>query len=184
MFLRSLPFLLALAVMAVAQVPPPQQPPFPQPPPLPGSGLPGATPTPPTSPIWKCTLPGGTYEVALRSITAVSSHEYVIDAGVRVTEVNVATSASMLVRFYYIEPAATGAAGPAAALADKAQSLATEALNRTGVDVWKKVVKNYPTTTHAHTVEYRLESKDSLLALFASVEQAFRLQKPGAFQGE
>jgi hypothetical protein len=179
MSLRLLVFLVALTVFASAQVPPP----VPQPPPLPGAGMPGATPTPPTSPIWKCTLPGGTYEVALRSITAVSSHEYLIDAGARVTEVNVATNAAMLVRFYYIEPAVP-AIGPAAALADKAQTLATDALNRTGIDVWKKVVKNYPTTTHAHTVEYRLESKESLQALFNSVEQAFRLQKPGAFQGQ
>lgn len=184
MFLRPLAFLLVLAVFAAAQVPQSQPPPFPQAPPAPGASTPGATPTPPNSPMWKCTLPGGTYEVALRSITAVSSHEYLIDAGARVTEVNVATNAAMLVRFYYIEPAVTATAGPAAALADKAQSLATEALNRTGVDAWKKVVKNYPTTTHAHTVEYRLESKESLQALFSSVEQAFRLQKPGAFQGQ
>ena len=182
MSLRVLAFLF-MAATAMAQVPPPQPPPAPQAPPLPGQSMPGATPTPPNSPIWKCTLPGGTYEVALRSISAVSSHEYLIDGGVRVTEVNVATNGSMLARFYYLEPV-TPVGGPAAALADKAQSLATDALNRTGIDAWKKVVKNYPTSTHAHTVEYRLESKESLQALFNSAEQAFRLQKPGAFQGQ
>jgi hypothetical protein len=36
------------------------------------------------------------------------------------------------------------------------------------------VTKNYPTTTHAHTVEYRLESKAEISKLFDSADRAFR----------
>lgn len=148
-----------------------------------------ATPTPMPGqtaiPLWRCTLPGGTYEVSLRAITGVSSHEYMIDGGVRVTEVNIATNGSLLARFYYLEPVPNPAPGlPGAGTVERAQALLTEGLNRTGTDAWKKVVKNYPTSTHAHTVEYRLESKESLTALFNSIESAFRLQKPGTYQAQ
>ena len=98
---------------------------------------PSSTPAPAQSalPLWRCTLPGGTYSVALRSITGVSSHEYLIDGGVRVTEVNIATSGSLLARFYYLEPNAVVTGNPQlAAAAEKAQSLLTEGANRPGVD--------------------------------------------------
>jgi len=39
------------------------------------------------------------------------------------------------------------------------------------------VVKNYPTTTHAHTVEYRLESVDQIKKVEKSLEDAWRLNK-------
>ena len=107
-----------------------------------------------------------------------------IDNAARVTEVNVDTSGSLVVRFYYLEPntGVTPPPGLGAATYDKAQSLLTEAQNRTGTaDAWQKVVKSYPTTTHAHTIEYRLASKDQLTALFTSVETAFRTGRPSVY---
>jgi hypothetical protein len=145
---------------------------------------PAATPGPTVIPMWRCTLPGGTYEVAVRAILAVSSHEYLVDGVARVTEVNIDTSGSMLVRFYYIEPNQPNSPSTAlgAATIDKATQLLTQASQATGQDVWEKVVKSYPTTTHAHTVEYRLTSKDQVTALFTSVETSFRLGKTGTYQ--
>ena len=35
------------------------------------------------------------------------------------------------------------------------------------------VVKNYPTTTHAHTIDFRHNNKDNLNALFQSVNKAW-----------
>jgi len=65
---------------------------------------------------------------------------------------------------------------------NKAQDLATEAAERTGQDeIWKKVVKNYPTTTHSHTIEYRCDSKDDLDKIFTSAELAFRTQMPTSY---
>ena len=55
-------------------------------------------------PVWRCELPGGIYEVALRSIVSVSTHEYIVDGAARVTEANVDTTGSMTVRFYFLEP--------------------------------------------------------------------------------
>jgi hypothetical protein len=146
-----------------------------------------ATPLPANTaiPMWRCQLPGGTYEVALRSIIAVSSHEYLIDGGARVTEVNIDTSGSMLVRFYYIEPntPSTPLSGLGAATIEKAQQILSSTQdNSSGQEVWQKVVKSYPTTTHAHTVEYRLSSKDQAQALFTSAETAFRTGRGSVYQ--
>jgi hypothetical protein len=153
--------------------------------PRPGSTpRPGASATPAATPpidqgrlsLWKCELPGGTYEVLLRSIISVSSHEYLVDNLTRVTEVNVDTNGSTVVRFYYLEPVRPSTpSGIGQSALDRVQDLAKEAAGRAGADqIWQKVTKNYPTTTHAHTVEYRLESKDQLTKLFTSVEHAWR----------
>jgi hypothetical protein len=128
--------------------------------------------------LFRAKLPGGTYEVAIGAIIAVTSHEYLVDGVARVTEVNIDTAGSLLARFYYIEGATPNApSGIGAATIDAAQRMIKEAADKTGQDVWKKVIKNYPTTTHARTVEYRLESRDQLNQIYASAEAAFRMQK-------
>jgi hypothetical protein len=132
-----------------------------------------------TRPIWRANMPGGTYEIVVGAIVSVSSHEYIVDGAARVTEVNVDTSGQLSVRFYYIEPAAqSGPAGVGAATIGKVQNLLTEAAERSGTDAWKKVVKSYPATTHARTVEYRLSSKDGLSKVFASASKCLRTGKP------
>jgi hypothetical protein len=142
-----------------------------------------ATPTPTATPgtngilaLWRCTSPGGTYEVALRSIVSVSSCEYLVDAVARVHEVNIDTTGNMAVRFYFIEPVTPNSPiGLGQSTIDKVQEIAAEVADRAGGDeVWKKVVKNYPTTTHAHTIEYRVDSQGDLDAIFTSAEKAFR----------
>ena len=128
--------------------------------------------------LFRAKLPGGTYEVAVRAIVAVTSHEYLVDGVARVTEVNIDTTGSMLARFYYLEPTTpVSPLGIGQATADKAQDLLKQAAEKTGQDVWKKVVKNYPTTTHARTVEYRLAEKADLNKIYEAAEEAFRLQK-------
>ena len=145
-------------------------------------------PRPPQSPapegeqtrqaLFRCTLPGGTYEVAVRAMVAVASHEYLVDGIARVTEVNIDTTGALVARFYFIEPATPSIPGAiGAATAEKAQQLFKEAAERSGQDAWKKVVKNYPTTTHARTVEYRVTDKEHLSRIFAGAEEAFRLGK-------
>lgn len=167
-------FLLSLALLAALHV---------------HGQAPRATPAPTGNntsfPMWRCTLPGGSYSVALRSVVSVSTHEYLVDGVARVTEVNIDTTGSILARFYYIEPATPNSpVGIGTATLDKAQQLLTEAADRTGQDAWKKVIKNYPTTTHARTVEYRLTEKDQVNKIFASAEEAFRLNKNTMFKME
>ncbi len=144
-----------------------------------------AAPTPPYKvEAWIATLPGGEYAVNVAFISAVSIHEYTVDNSARVTEVNINTPGSGLARFYYIEPNIPKAPnGIGQSTLNFVQEKAEEALARTETDdIWKKVVKNYPTTTHAHTVEYRLSSKEDIEKLFDSAKHAWLYQRPGRFK--
>lgn len=125
--------------------------------------------------VWVAEMPAGKYIVRLTTITSVSMHEYVVDGSLRVTEVNVSTKGSELARFYYLEPnTPTAPGGVGQSAIDKVKERAEEVGERVGADtLWQKVSKNYPTTTHAHTIEYRLGSKDNLRKLFESVEKAW-----------
>ena len=138
--------------------------------------------------LWQCTLPGGVYLVALRSIASISTHEYVVDGAARVTEVTVATNSSVEARFYYLEPMTPNASSPLvptgalSVLTQHAQDLATS--HSPVEDVWQKVVKTYPTTTHAHTVEYRLSSKANLQSLYTSLQQSWTTGKGANFSSQ
>lgn len=136
--------------------------------------------------LWRCELPGGVYLVALRSIVSISSHEYVVDGLARVTEVNVATASTVEVRFYFLEPMSAEPTSTTTAtvemLQQRVQDLST---SHPEVEaVWQKVVKNYPTTTHAHTVEYRLNSKADLQSLYESLEQSWTTGKGVNYKAE
>jgi hypothetical protein len=149
----------------------------------PAEGTPTSVPN--QLPLWRCKLPGGAYQVALRSIVAISSHEYVVDGAARVTEVNIDTQGTLVCRFYYLEPNLPNSpVGGGEDLKAKGRELLNEAGARTGQDAWKKVVKSYPVTTHARTVEYRLQSKEQLQALFGSIETAWRTGKGADFAAQ
>jgi len=129
-------------------------------------------------PLFRATLPGGTYQVAVKSIVSVSTHAYLVDGAARVTEVNIDTLGSLLVRFYHLEPNTPAAPGGVGASAvEKAQGLLIQGAEKAGVDVWKKVTKSYPTTTHARTVEYRLATKEDVTKVFDAADEAFRMQR-------
>jgi hypothetical protein len=129
-------------------------------------------------PLFRAQLPGGIYEVAVRNIVSVSIHEYLVDGAVRVVEMNIDTLGSIMARFYFLEPNTPNTPGGIGAAAiEKTQQLLTQAADKTGQDAWKKVIKNYPTTTHARTVEYRFQSREELNKVFEAAEDAFRLQR-------
>lgn len=140
-----------------------------------------APPTPPPTAnksvnhrLWKCITPGGTYEVAVSAMVSVSISEYIVNAEADVTEVNVDTTGNALVRFYYIEPLTPSAPGGVGqSVIDKAKELADEAKERVQQGAWDKVQKTYPTSTHAHTIEFRVDSLAQLNQIFHSADEAF-----------
>lgn len=138
--------------------------------------------------LWRCQLPGGVYLVALRSIVSISSHDYVVDGLARVTEVNVATASTVEARFYYLEPLPANlpsAAPGASSLQTLQQHVQDLSASHGDVDqVWQKVVKNYPSTTHAHTVEYRLNTKADLQNLYNNLELSWTTGKGANFKIE
>jgi hypothetical protein len=145
---------------------------------------PSPTPTRLQRGVWQADLPGGKYIVRLSAITSVSIHEYIVDNAARVAEVNIGTAGSELVRFYVIEPNVPKAPGGIGqSVIDKAQEKANELLDRTKMDAtWSKVMKSYPTTTHAHTIEYRLPTRESLDKLFESIQDSWLNQRAAVFK--
>lgn len=125
--------------------------------------------------------------MANNTISSVSIHEYFLEGGVaRVTEVSIGTIGSVQARFYVIDqglptPAIPGASSAADFLEQKARE-ATERLNPGMGEASQKVTKSYPVTTHAHTVEYRLQSRDMLRRLFESAQSSWMMRKSETFK--
>lgn len=123
--------------------------------------------------FWQAELRGGHYMVRLDRVASVSRHEYVVDGVARVVEVTVATDSSAVARFYYLEPVGTGGAlNVGAAAAERAREAADEVSRRATGQGAHQVIKNYPASTHAHTVEYVIPSVLQLDSLYNSLRDA------------
>jgi hypothetical protein len=53
-----------------------------------------------------------------------------------------------------------------------------------GDPVWAKVIKTYPTTTHAGTIEYRIETKQQIENLYKSLESSWIAGRSEVFRPE
>jgi len=124
--------------------------------------------------FWQATLPGGQYMVALDRISSVSRHQYVLDGTLLVDEVTVDSIGQALARFYFIAPLTDGAnTHGATQLANRGKELIDQAAQRTSTGVQDMVIKKYPDTTHARTIEYRLLSEQELASLHNSVRNSW-----------
>ena len=127
--------------------------------------------------FWQASVGGGHYMVALDRISAISRHQYLLDGGIIVDEVTVDALGQALARFYFLSPVtdATGSSlGSAAArIVDRGRELVDKAAATAGTNVQNMVVKKFPETTHAHTIEYRVMSAQELGALYNSVRTAW-----------
>jgi hypothetical protein len=124
--------------------------------------------------FWQATLPGGHYMVALDRISSVSRHQYVLDGTLIVDEVTVDSLGQALARFYFITPITDAMnANAATQLASRGKELIDKAAQRAGTGVQDMVMKKYPDTTHARTIEYRLLSEQELGSLYSSVRSSW-----------
>lgn len=124
--------------------------------------------------FWQGTMPGGSYLVALSRITSVSKHEYLLDGNLIVTEVTIDTLGDSTIRVYQITPAAQyGNLATGRKIVERGKDLLDRAGQRTGADVNNMVHKQYPTTTHSKTIEYRVKDLGTLDALLNSVRTAW-----------
>ncbi len=123
---------------------------------------------------WQANIRGGRYIVKLDAITSISQSEYVLDGNLIVNEVTIDTTGNTQARFYYIEPVTETAGGPVGRITKKARDLGRRAAKLTTAEkIAQMAQKNYPTTTHAHTVEFRVNTKAEISALFQSVYTAW-----------
>lgn len=123
--------------------------------------------------FWQASLPGGSYIVALDRITSISQHRYIIDGNISVTEVIIDTSGNSLARFYYLEPVAEDASNLGAQISQRGKDLLNKVGQRIKVNTDSTVIKQYPTTTHAKTVEFHISDAATLNALMNSARNAW-----------
>lgn len=125
--------------------------------------------------FWQATLPGGHYMVALDRIATISRHKYILDGGMVIDEVTIDASGQSLARFYVVSPITAAAPGnAAAAVIERSRALIdASAQQATGSELQNMVVKNYPTTSHARTVEYRIMTEAQLSSLYTSLRGAW-----------
>lgn len=137
--------------------------------------------------LWRAEFPGGNYSVALASISSISTHEYVVDRAVKVFELTINTNGAVVTRIYSVEPLKVNAPGGIGqGVADKVQEKVQEGVQRVTGEanepLLTSVIKNYPLTTHAHTVEYRLPTRDDVVKAFKSVEGCWRSGQEGTYK--
>jgi len=127
------------------------------------------------NPFWQASLGGGHYMVRLDRISSISRHRYLLDGAVIVDEVTVDTNGQALARFYHLAPV-TNAVGNESVtrIADRGREIIEQAAGRANTDVHNMVVKKYPDTTHARTIEYRVETTEQLTALYDSLRTAWQ----------
>ena len=124
--------------------------------------------------FWQGTLPGGEYLVALSRITSISKHEYLLDGNLIVTEVTIDTLGDTTMRVYQITPAAQyGTLNTGRKIVERGKDLLDRAGQRTGADINNMVHKQYPTTTHSKTIEFRVKDVGTLNALYSSARSAW-----------
>ena len=132
--------------------------------------------------FWQGVMPGGSYLVALSRITSISKHEYLPDGNLIVTEVTIDTLGDTTMRVYQITPAAQyGTLATGRKIVERGRDLLDRAGQRTGADVANMVHKQYPTTTHSKTVEFRVKDLGTLNALVSSARTAWMSGKGRKF---
>jgi hypothetical protein len=169
---KALPILMAISLLAALPA---------------GAQTPSANPadsnktedSPQANRFWQATLPGGHYMVALDRISAISRHKYVLlDGSAIVDEVTIDALGQALARFYYIAPVTDAATGThtgelAKRIAGRAGELIDKAADTAGTTAHQMVIKKFPETTHAHTIEYRLLSAEELTGLYSSIRASW-----------
>lgn len=128
--------------------------------------------------LWVARMMSGNYIVRVDRIASIGKHEYIANGATRVIEVTVTTNSSAIARFYYLEVATGSTSSAAKEALNKMQSLAKEAGHHAGnEEVLFEVTKDYPNTTHAHTIEFRLRSEDAVNSLYSNLARTMETGK-------
>lgn len=125
--------------------------------------------------FWQATFEnGGHYLVKLNQISSASKHEYIGNGAARVIEITIGCDTAVVARFYFLEPVGKDSPISAAStIINRAEDVAKNAAGRVSPTASRlNVVKDYPNTTHAHTVEYVVQSEAVLNSMFGSLMQA------------
>lgn len=133
--------------------------------------------------FWQGNLNGSEIMIAVDRIGSISKTQYLLDGGLIVHEVVIdALGGQALTRIYHVAPVTDAMAqNTASKIVDRVREVTDKAANRAGTRIHEMVEKNYPTTTHAHTVEFRVMDVQDLDALYASVKSSWITGKGRVF---
>ena len=125
--------------------------------------------------FWEVVTAQGRFVARLDQISSVSQHEYLIDGAVRVFECTVDTDGGQTARFYFLEPVTAGSSVTSgSATISRLTDIANKVSNKVGAgDVDTVVTKNYPTTTHAKTTEFRFQNKATIGQIYDHVRRVW-----------
>ncbi len=139
--------------------------------------------TPSNTRFWQCNINGGEIMVAVDRIGSISKTQYLLDGGLLCTEVTIDTlGGQSLTRIYHVVPATEAVAANAATkIVDRAKEVLDNTSARSGSRLHEMVQKSYPTTTHAHTVEFRVMQLQDLEALYSSLKATWTSGKGRTF---
>lgn len=109
---------------------------------------------------------GGRFVTPFRSIVSISRHDFLVDAGGKVHELTIDTHGSVIARYYYLEsPLDANPLNAAQIVNSRIEKIRGMVEERTGQDT-RMVVKHYPDTTHAKTVEFNVSSIEQLERIY------------------
>lgn len=129
--------------------------------------------------LWRCEFDDLSCMVSLSELECVTIQNYVVDGKIEVTETTAVMKTKTFIRFYFIENANMGGliGERVKEGMDKAETI-TEKLVQPSLTPTlqntksSKVIKNYPVTTHAQMIEYRLKDKQSVYRVYRSLDKA------------
>lgn len=145
----------------------------------------------PENPIWECRLPSGNFAIGVEDIVLVSQHEYVIQEDAEYFEMTMATRSSLMIRFYYKRPLPKRLTpSPVSSLAEGKIALErAQALIASGAHLAKQESANSrlpqkrpEDVSLSPTIEFRLDRKSDVVALYQSAYRAWRHREDGLFQ--
>jgi len=108
----------------------------------------------------------GHFVMPYSRIVSVTRHEYLVDGGGKVSEVTIDTTGSVIARYYFLESLAGETSLNSGKIIDnRIREIENSVNKKTGIDT-RPVIKHYPDTTHARTVEFNLSDKGDLKKIY------------------
>lgn len=118
------------------------------------------------------TSPQGSICVRLSEITSVSIHNYMLNGKIPIGELTIDTTGNNSIRIYCV----LSAEDMSKEVLSMVSSLKSETSSLGSVP---QVAKQFPEGTHAHSIEYSVDSEAQLKAIYASIVKAMMSNKNG-----
>ncbi len=123
--------------------------------------------------LWTATVagnPSGAITVPIRLISSVTIHNYNLNGKIPIAELTIDTLGNNTIRFYCVLASTSDAAD----LMGMARELQGEVNKEVSMP---SVAKQYPDTTHAHSIEYSVSSVKQLKSIYTSVSKCLSTGK-------